>query len=77
MILNKLILLFFSLEEGIDGEALKELVGDFQEFSALIPAPLARLRIKKILKTMETVYSEDGETNSDEVYLASLLLLAL
>ena len=57
----------FSLKEGIDSEALKELVGYFQEFSTLIAAPLARLRIKKIVKTMETVYSEDGEMNSDEV----------
>lgn len=74
MLTNLSSLLFFSLlDEGIDGEALKELIGDFQEFSALIPAPLARLRIKKIVKTMEIVYSEDEETNSDEVYLASLL----
>ena len=68
MILNNHALLScFSLEEGIDGEALNELLGDFQEFSALITAPLAHLRIKKIVKTMEAVYSEDGETNSKEV----------
>ena len=35
------------LDCEIDGEALTKLVTDFDEFSALVTAPLARLRIKK------------------------------
>ena len=53
-------------EAEIDGEALNELVDDFEEFSALITAPLARIRIKKFVKTMKSC-SEDWESNSDKV----------
>lgn len=41
---------YFRLDNGIDGEALKELVNDFYEFSSLVTAPLARLKIKKAVK---------------------------
>ena len=55
-------------EAGIDGEALNELVSDFEEFSALVTAPLARIRIKKFVKTMNSA-SEKREANSDEVHV--------
>ena len=57
-------------EAGIDGEALNELVTDFEEFSALVTAPLARIRIKKFVKTMNSA-NEEREANSDEVYYFS------
>ena len=37
----------------INGEALKELTTDFEEFSALVTSPLARLKIKKIVRESE------------------------
>ena len=44
---------------------MSELVSDFDEFSALVSVPLARLRIKKFVKAMKTA-NEERETNSDE-----------
>ena len=61
-----IILVLIIPEAGIDGDALNELVGDFEEFSTLITARLERLRIKKFVRTMKTV-SEDRETNCNEV----------
>ena len=44
---------YYILDCGIDGEALKELVSDFNEFSTLVTAPLARLKIKMLVKEFE------------------------
>ena len=38
----------------INGKALKELTTDFEEFSALVTSPLARLKIKKIVRESES-----------------------
>ena len=41
---------YVTIEWGIDGEALLELVNDYQEFSTLVPAPLLRLKLKKFVR---------------------------
>ena len=48
----------------INGEALKELTTDFEEFSALVTSPLARLKIKKIVRESEI---SSGESKDLEV----------
>ena len=52
---------------GLDGNALKELTTDFDEFSALVTAPLARLKIKKMVREIESSSSLVGRYKDVEV----------
>lgn len=45
----------------IDGEALKELVDDFDEFSALVTAPLSRLRMVRELCNPDLLETQQKE----------------
>ena len=61
------------MEAGIDGKALLELVGDFEEFSALVPIPLVRLRIKKFIR--ESVCNAREEVTKQVGLLLSVCML--
>ena len=46
-------------ESNIDGETILLLVGDFQEFSTLIPKAVSRLKIKKFLRAEHSLNKVD------------------
>lgn len=46
---------------------------DFDEFSALVTAPLARLKIKKMVKEMENSNCLDGGAKDLEVSILSIV----
>ena len=52
----------------LDGDALKELTTDFDEFSTLETAPLARLKIKKMVREIESSSSLAGRSKHLEEY---------
>lgn len=50
----------YTIDGGFNGESLKELIVDFDEFSALVTSPLMRLKIKKAIREFEEDNMDGG-----------------